>query len=413
MTTNNIEEKCKSLHDFFSVRVEQIIDWENLEKKVKSGKKILIKYGADPSKPDLHLGHGVCLRLMRKMQDEWDAQVQFLIGDFTGRIGDPSGKSKAREVLGADKVKENALSYAKQVFMILDESKTEIWSNGSKLDFISDCRGGWWDQMSLSEFLSLLTMVTHAKLIDRDMFQERIKNGQEIYMHEMMYPILQGYDSVKMESDLTIVGSDQLFNELMGRFFQERFEQIPQTIITAPILVGLDGRAKMSKSLNNYISLTDSAEEMFGKTMSIPDDIIVNWVKLLSNLDYALIEERLKKGENPRDVKMDLASDIVAQFHGKEMAEAAQDNFINVFSNKENPENILEINLDGDSYDLLEIMKTNNLVSSKSDARRMIKQGAVKLNDEKILDADYIYKPNGEDILKVGKRKYLRIRHGK
>jgi len=402
-------ENLSEIKKWFEERTEQIIDWEGLEEKMKNGKQILIKFGADPSKPDLHLGHGVCLRMMRKMQDECDAKVQFLIGDFTGQIGDPSGKSKTREALDKKKVKENALSYAKQVFMILDETKTEIWANGSKLDFVENCQGGWWDEMSLSDFLSLLTMVTHAKLIDRDMFQERIKNGQEIYMHEMMYPILQGYDSVKMESDLTIVGNDQLFNELMGRFFQERFEQKPQTIMTAPILVGLDGQAKMSKSLGNYIGLTDSAEDMFGKTMSIPDELIVEWVKFLTDLDWQEIDKRLEAGENPRDLKMILATDIVRQYHGQERAEQVKENFIKVFSKKENPEDMIEIVVDKDEIDLVEWLAENDLVASKSDARRLIDQGGVKVDERKIGKEERIVKLSSGTIVKVGKRKFIKI----
>lgn len=390
-------------------RSEQIIGWEELEKKIKSGKKILIKYGADPSKPDLHLGHSVELRMMRKFQDVLEAEVQFLIGDFTGQIGDPSGKSKAREVLNQDKVKDNAGSYAAQVFKILDRSKTSLWSNGTKLDFVADCRGGWWDQMSLGEFLSLLTMVTHARLIDRDMFQERIKNGQEIYMHEMMYPILQGYDSVKMESDLTIVGSDQLFNELMGRFFQEKFQQIPQAIITVPLLVGLDGKAKMSKSLENYIGLTDSPADIFGKTMSMPDDLLINWAKLVTDLDYTVLEKKLAAGDNPRDVKMLVASDIVRQYFNKEIAVEAQENFIQVFSKKENPEEMMEIKIETKEVNLLDWLVKNKLVNSKSDARRLIKQGGLKIEDRKIGEDDLILEMKDGMIVKVGKRKFIKL----
>ncbi len=401
--------KIELLKKWVEDRSEQIIDWDGLQEKIESGKQILIKYGADPSKPDLHLGHGVCLRMMRKFQDELDAKVQFLIGDFTGQIGDPSGKSKAREVLDENRVKENALSYAQQVFQILDRKKTEVWSNGSRLDFVDSCQGGWWNQMSLSEFLSLLTMVTHAKLIDRDMFQERIKNSQEIYMHEMMYPILQGYDSVMMNSDMTIVGNDQLFNELMGRFFQEKFKQKPQTIITVPLLVGLDGAQKMSKSLGNYIGLSDTAEDMFGKTMSIPDSLIVDWARLATDLDYQEMQKLLDSDENPRDIKMMVAVDIVRQYYGREKALAAKDNFVNIFAKKNNPDEMREIKIENERVGLVDWLWENSLVDSKAAARRLIEQGGVKIDNIKQLPNTHEIELKDKMVIRVGKRIFVKL----
>ncbi len=402
--------KFEDVKKFIENRAEQVIGWEELEKKIKSGQKIKIKYGADATKPDLHIGHAVSMKLMRKLQDELDAEVQFLIGDFTTRIGDPTGKSKARNVIDEKEIKENAVSYAEQVFKILDKNKTQVWANGEKLDFVDNCQGGWWNEMPLSEFLSLLSMVTHAKLIDRDMFQKRIEEGKEIYMHEMMYPILQGYDSVKMESDLTIVGSDQLFNELMGRFFQEKFGQIPQSIITLPILVGTDGKEKMSKSLGNYIGLNDRAGEMFGKTMSIPDEVIVNWALYASDLDAEKLQKELSQGENPRNVKAKLAYDIVRQYWGQEKAKKAEEEFDNIFKNRENPQDMQSITFEaGKTYRLIELLADNNLVSSRSEARRMITQGAVKLDDKKVGNVDMEFIPKSGQILKVGKRIFAKF----
>lgn len=409
-----INKKLDNLKKYVDRRAEQVIGWDVLEKKIKSGQTIKIKYGADATKPDLHIGHAVAIKLMRKFQDELGANVQFLIGDFTSRIGDPTGNSKVRKVITEDEIKSNAFSYADQVFKILDKEKTEVWSNGTKLDFVKDCRGGWWDEMPLAEFLSLLSIVTHSKLIDRDMFQKRISENKEIYMHEMMYPILQGYDSVKMESDLTIVGSDQLFNELMGRFYQEKFDQVPQAIITLPILVGTDGKEKMSKSLGNYIGLNDSSNDMYGKTMSIPDETILNWVLYASNLDYLEIKNMLDNGENPRNVKALLAFDIVRQYWSEDKAQIAQEEFVNMFKNKENPEDMMEIELEDRECGLVDLMVANQMVSSKSDARRMIEQGAVKLNNERIDNINYkLVMSDGEKILKVGKRKFLRLKYGK
>ncbi|MFA4930389.1 MAG: tyrosine--tRNA ligase [Patescibacteria group bacterium] len=403
-------KKILELKKWVGERAEQIIGWDELEKKIKAGQKIKIKYGADPSKPDLHLGHAVELRVMRKFQDLLDAEVQFLIGDFTGRIGDPSGKSKARQVLDQTEVKANALSYAAAVFRILDSDKTSIWANGTKLPFVKDCQGGWWDEMKLNDFLSLLTLVTHAKLIDRDMFQERIKNGQEIYMHEMMYPILQGYDSVMMESDLTIVGTDQLFNELMGRFFQEKFDQIPQAIITVPLLLGTDGHEKMSKSLGNYIGLEDKPSQMYGKAMSIPDELIVGWAKLATDLDYKLLAKELDQGSNPRDIKARVASDIVRLYYNEDEAEIAATEFNRVFSRNEEPEEMLEIKfLSGQSINLLDCLTDHKLVASKTDGRRMIEQGAVKIDGDKILDVNYSFVPVDKSVLRVGKRRWARF----
>ncbi len=403
---NNFEELKKYVEE----RADQMIGWEELEEKIKKGQKIKIKYGADPTKPDLHIGHAVAIKMMRKFQDLIDAEVQFLIGDFTTRIGDPTGKSKVRTVLSEDEIIENAKSYASQVYKILDKEKTEVWVNGTKLDFVEDCKGGWWDEMPLSEFMSLISMVTHAKLIDRDMFQKRIKDEKEIYMHEMMYPILQGYDSVKMESDLTIVGTDQLFNELMGRFFQEKYDQIPQAIVTMPILVGTDGKEKMSKSLDNYVGLDDGAGDMYGKTMSIPDDAIVNWALYASELDSKEIEKELESGENPRNVKAKVAFDIVRQYLGEDEAKKAEEEFVNVFKNKENPEDMLEIVVEsGKSYKLIDLMVENSLVSSKSDGRRMIEQGAVKIDDEKVSDVNVEISPEEGQVLKVGKRKFAKF----
>ena len=252
-------------------------------------------------------------------------------------------------------------------------------------------------------------MVTHAKLIDRDMFQERIKNSQEIYMHEMMYPILQGYDSVMMNSDMTIVGNDQLFNELMGRFFQEKFKQKPQTIITVPLLVGLDGAQKMSKSLGNYIGLSDTAEDMFGKTMSIPDSLIVDWARLATDLDYQEMQKLLDSDENPRDIKMMVAVDIVRQYYGREKALAAKDNFVNIFAKKNNPDEMREIKIENERVGLVDWLWENSLVDSKAAARRLIEQGGVKIDNIKQLPNTHEIELKDKMVIRVGKRIFVKL----
>lgn len=387
-----------------------MIDWESLAEKIGKQQKIKIKFGADPTKPDLHLGHAVALKLMRKFQDEFDAEVQFLIGDFTAKIGDPTGKSKTRPQLSDEEIMNNAMTYAEQVFRILDADKTSRWANGQKLSFLKDCRGGWYEGMSLNEFMNLLTLITHSKLIDRDMFQDRISHGQEIHMHEMMYPVLQGYDSVMMESDLTIIGSDQLFNELVGRYYQHKFGQNMQTIITMPILVGTDGHEKMSKSLNNYIGLTDGSVDMFGKTMLIPDGAIMNWVLLISNLSFQEMQDRLHNGENPRDVKADLAHDIVRQFHGEKEADRVKEDFFKAFSRNQIPSDIPEYMIQSDEINLLDWLVEQGIIQSKTVGRRLFEQGAIKVNGNKITDFQEPFVINDEVIIKIGKIKFIKLK---
>ena len=404
---NNIQD----LRKWVESKAETVIGWEDLEKKIQAGKKIKIKIGADPTKPDLHIGHAMPLRMIRRFQDELDAEVQFLIGNFTTKIGDPTGKSRVRPKLSDNDIEKNAQTYADQVFSVLDKKKMSTWTNGEKLKSVKKCHGGVWPEMKVEEFLNLLSMVTHAKLIERDMFQKRIAENQEIYMHELMYPILQGYDSVVMESDLTIIGSDQLFNELFGRFFQEKFGIEPQAIITVPLLVGTDGKEKMSKSLGNYIGLTDSPDEMYGKTMSIPDDTILNWVKLATELDFGLFKKRMDEGENPRNLKSELAIDIVRQYYDLDIALAAAENFDRMFRDKEKPEDIPEVVINGSNKVLLiDLLFENKLISSKSDGRRLIKQGGVKIDDVRVDDENMLIGGGEEKIIKVGKRRYLKVK---
>lgn len=390
----DLELLKRTANDFFSIK--------ELEEKIKNKKPLRIKYGVDVTAPFLHIGHAVNLWMMRHFQ-ECGHKVIFLIGDFTTRIGDPTGKSQTRKIISPEEIKKNSEEFIKQVKKVLldDPQVFEIRKNSE-----------WYDEMSLSEFLSLTSMMTHARLIQRDMFQKRISENKEIFMHEMLYPVLQGYDSVMLKSDLTIVGNDQLFNELMGRFYQEKLGQDPQVIITTKITPGTDGKEKQSKSLGNYIALEDSPKDKFGKIMSLPDDLIYSYFEVytttpteqIKNLKHEIESNNL----NPMVAKKRLAEALVTRYHGKEIAQEEKNWFEKAFSSRQTPDDIpiIIIQKDTPTIDLLKKCMPNE---SKSFLIRLIKQGGVRLNDQKIHENE---QPDfkDQDILKIGKRHWFKLK---
>jgi tyrosyl-tRNA synthetase len=390
--------------DQLKILKENAIDFINDKEfinKLNEKKKLKIKLGVDPSRPDLHLGHAVVLKKLKQFQD-FGHEVILIIGDFTARIGDPSGKSKTRPMLTKEEVIENAKSYAEQAFKIIDKDKTTLKYNGE-----------WFDKMTFEDVLKLSSKYTVARMLERDDFNKRYTNNQPISISEFLYPIAQGYDSVMVESDVEIGGTDQLFNLLVGRKLQEEEGMKPQIVLTMPIIEGTDGNLKMSKTYDNYIAFTDKPEDMFGKVMSIPDTLIVKYMKYLTDMtseDIRKIEELLKQPEtNPRDIKMNLGMAIVSDFYTKEEAEKAKEHFINVFQKKNNPDEMPYLNILNGEIEIIDLLMNNNLFESKSEAKRMIKQGAVKINEEKITDFRELLNLKGGEVLRIGKRKFFKI----
>lgn len=361
--------------------MQDVFSLEELRKKLSAGRPLRIKYGVDATASFLHIGHAVNLWMMRYLQEHGHVVV-FLLGDFTTRIGDPTGKSQTRQVISRDEIDRNAKAFLDQVGQILltDPKVFEVRRNSE-----------WFDKMGVDEFLSLLSMVTHQRLIQRDMFQKRIAAEQEIYMHEMLYPILQGYDSAMLQSDLTIVGTDQLFNELMGRFYQERFNQEPQIVITTKITPGTDGKEKQSKSLGNYIALADSPRDKFGKVMSIPDNLIIQYLEVYTTVDLQLVREMsqtLAGGSvNPMTFKLQLAEAIVARYHGQAEATAEREWFAQAFSARQIPDDVPQVSA-RPGLDIASLLQTCIPGESKSALRRLVQQGAVRLNDQKCAQWD-------------------------
>ena len=378
-----------------------ISDDISFETTLTNQQSLRIKWGADPSAPDLHLGHFVILNQLANFQ-ALGHQVIFVIGDFTARIGDPTGKSATRKPLSEDDVKKNSETYLKQVFKILDKTKTTITYNSE-----------WLNQLSPTQIIELCSKHTVARMLERDDFSKRFKGNIPIGIHEFLYPLLQGYDSVHLKNDVEIGGTDQKFNLLVGRQLQKEFGQPAQSVLTLPILEGLDGVQKMSKSLNNHIAILDAPNDMFGKCMSIPDTLIVRYFTLLLNAterDINDIQTRLDNGENPRNLKLELASAIVERFHSTTDAAAAKDNFINVFSNKAIPTDIPEVSIIPDTtLSIIPFLCDQQLVPSKKEARRLIEQGAVSINDERVSNPNHEFNANSNTIIKVGKRKFLKI----
>ena len=381
--------------------IEEIIGEDDLVQKLKDNKTLTIKVGFDPTAPDLHLGHTVLLRKMRQLQD-LGHKVIFLIGDFTGKIGDPTGKNKTRPPLTDKEIEENAKTYQDQVFKVLDKDKTVV-----------DFNSRWGDKMSGADMIKLAAQSTVARMIERDDFSKRFKNNQPISIHEFLYPLMQGYDSVELEADMELGGTDQKFNLLVGRDLQKSAGSKPQTIMTLPLLEGLDGVKKMSKSEDNYIGITESADQIFGKTMSIPDDVMFKWFDLLSFRspeEISSLKKEIDNGANPRDAKIMLALELAERFTNNDEAMQAQENFSKKFAKNELPSNIEEKAHKIDQMPALpNLLKDLGMVSSTSDALRLIQQGAVKINQQKVEDKDTILSLNEKTLLQVGKKKYLYV----
>jgi tyrosyl-tRNA synthetase len=369
-----------------------------LERSAKTGKPLRVKFGADPTAPDIHLGHTVVIRKLKAFQDLGHTAI-FLIGDFTGMIGDPSGKSQTRPPLSREEINANAETYKKQIFKLLDPGKTEIRFNSE-----------WFENQSPAEFIKLASRTTVKQILERDDFDKRMREERPIALHELLYPLVQGYDSVALDADVELGGTDQKFNLLMGRNLQREYSQEPQVIITTPLLKGLDGVQKMSKSLNNYIGIEESASEMFGKVMSISDELMWEYYELLTDRKPAEIEQMKLGGENPRNLKVSLAKLIIKDFHSQTAADEAEQQFIKQFVKKDVPDEIEETTMAGGSYKLADLLAQVNLAASKGEARRLIEQGGVKLNGEKISGANAEIELSEEILLQVGKRKFLKIK---
>lgn len=381
---------------------EEILLEDELKDKLASGKPLVIKAGFDPTAPDLHLGHTVLINKLRTFQD-LGHQVIFLIGDFTGMIGDPTGKNVTRKPLSRDDVIANAQSYKEQVFKILDPEKTTIRFNSE-----------WMNELGADGMIKLAARQTVARMLERDDFKKRYSSGQPIAIHEFLYPLVQGWDSVALKADVELGGTDQRFNLLMGRELQKDEGQRPQTVIMTPLLEGLDGVQKMSKSLGNYIGITEPANEMFGKIMSVSDELMWRYFELLSFVPLAEIEDfkkAVQEGANPRDYKVLLAKEIIARFHSAADADAAEQDFIQRFSKNAIPDDMPEVTLSSDDGEMAiaNLLKTAELVGSTSDAMRMIKQGAVKIDGEKVTDTRFVVQAGSTAVYQVGKRKFARI----
>jgi tyrosyl-tRNA synthetase len=381
---------------------DEILVEEELKQKLALDRPLKIKAGFDPTAPDLHLGHTVLINKMRQFQ-ELGHEIMFLIGDFTGMIGDPTGKNVTRKPLTKEEVAANAQTYKEQIFKILDPDKTRVCFNSE-----------WMGKLSAADMIQLAAQYTVARMLERDDFSKRYAGNQSIAIHEFLYPLVQGYDSVAMQADVELGGTDQKFNLLMGRELQKHYGQKPQVIMTMPILEGLDGVKKMSKSLDNYIGINEAPNEMFGKIMSISDDLMWRYFELLSFEPIEKIEsykERIAEGLNPRDVKFRLGKEIVERFHSPMDAIKAEQDFIQRFQKNQTPENIPEVNLSSSDQPWLigTVLKQAGLVSSTSDALRMIKQGAVKIDGERIEDGKLEIDVTKPAIYQVGKRKFARI----
>ena len=377
---------------------DEILPLDELKKKLQKNKPLRIKLGMDPTAPDLHLGHTVVINKLKQLQD-LGHEIIFLIGDFTGMIGDPSGKNVTRKPLTKDEVLENAKTYEEQVFKILDKDKTKIAFNSE-----------WMSKMSSADMITLASKHTVARMLERDDFSKRYKSEQAISIHEFLYPLVQGFDSVALQADMELGGSDQKFNLLVGRDLQKQAGMEPQVILTMPLLEGLDGVQKMSKSLENYIGIDESPDSMFGKIMSISDELMWRYLELLSFESLETIESWKKEvsdGENPRNIKFRLAEEIITRFHDTDQAKKAQQNFIDRFAKNQTPDEMDEFSfLKG--IKIANLLKDSNLASSTSEALRMIKQGAAKIDGEKITDKD-LEPEVGTAVYQVGKRKFARV----
>ena len=381
---------------------DEVLPEDGLKTRLEEGRPLVVKAGFDPTAPDLHLGHTVLINKMRQFQ-QFGHEVVFLIGDFTGMIGDPSGKNATRPPLSTEDIQANAATYEKQIFKILDEEKTRVEFNST-----------WMGAMDAAGLIRLAARHTVARMLERDDFSKRYASGQPISIHEFLYPLVQGYDSVALKSDVELGGTDQKFNLLVGRQLQQDYGQKPQIVVTMPLLEGLDGVQKMSKSLGNYIGITDAPGEMFGKIMSISDDLMWRYFELLSFRaldDIETLKRAVADGMNPRDAKFELGQEIVARFHSKVEADSARQEFISRFQQGAMPEEIPEVSLqsqDG-SLGIAHLLKNAGLVSSTSEAFRMIKQGAVKIDGQRVEDRSLQLDAGTTGVFQVGKRKFARV----
>ncbi len=382
---------------------DEILTESDLKKKLDSGKQLIIKAGFDPTAPDLHLGHTVLLNKLRHFQD-LGHRVVFLIGDFTGRIGDPSGINKTRPTLDARDLEENAKTYEKQVFKILKKDLTDVRFNSE-----------WCEKLGADGLIRLAAKYNVARMLERDDFSKRFSENKSIAIHEFLYPLVQGYDSVALKADVELGGTDQKFNLLVGRELQRDYDQEPQVVITVPILEGLDGAKKMSKSLNNYVAIDEEPDEMFGKIMSISDDLMWRWFELLSFMseeEINSLKKEVQDGKNPRDIKFILAEEIVDRFHKVGDGQKCKELFLNRFQKGQIPENVdlVKVNIGGESILLVNLLKETNMIASVSEGNRLIKQGGIKVNSEKVNDPKFEISVNSENLYQVGKRRFLKIK---
>ena len=393
-----------NLKDQLEVIKKDTVDFiteEEFLDKLKRKKQLKVKLGVDPSRPDLHLGHAVVLRKLRQFQ-RFGHIVYLIIGDFTARIGDPSGRSKTRPLLSEEEVKANSKTYVEQAFKILDPNQTVIKFNSE-----------WLSALTFEDIINLTSRYTVARMLERDDFNKRLAENEPISISEFLYPIAQAYDSIVIEADVEMGGTDQLFNLLVGRKLQEEFGQEPQIVVTMPLIEGTDGNLKMSKSYNNYIAFNDTPDDIFGKIMSVPDHLIIKYMTYLTDISRDKIkdfENKMKNDEiNPRDVKMVLAEEVVKMLYNEEEAQKAKDNFIAIFQKKDMPDDLPEI-LVQENETILDIVAKTNVFDSNSEIKRAISQGAIRINDEKIDDFKFV--PNFEDgdVLRVGKKNYFRLK---
>jgi tyrosyl-tRNA synthetase len=409
LTTDQQNEVARQL-EIIRRGAADIVPEEELASKiahsVKTDKPLKVKLGLDPSAPDIHVGHTVVLHKLRQFQ-QLGHEVQLIIGDFTGRIGDPTGKSETRKQLSEEDVKRNAETYQKQIFKILDPQKTTVYYNSS-----------WLSPLTFADVVNLAGKITVARMMERDDFTKRFQSNQPISVHEFFYPLMQGYDSVALESDVELGGTDQKFNLLMGRTLQKEYGKATQAALMLPLLEGLDGVNKMSKSLGNYIGIDEEANQIYGKAMSVPDELMLKYYELATDLsldELKSLREGLAAGSiHPRDAKMQLARTFVRMYHGEEAGAAAEHHFITVFQKRALPDDIEEVEIPAEELvegkiRITKLLTLLGLQASVSEARRSIQQGAVRLNEEKLTDIDGDIQPNVGDVLQVGKRKFIRF----
>lgn len=391
----NIDEQIKII----SKGVDEIIGLDELKEKLAKKKPLTVKLGLDPSAPDIHLGHTVVLRKLRQLQD-LGHNIVIIIGDFTGKIGDPTGKSQARKALTTEQVLENSKTYEEQIFKVLDKEKTDVKFNSE-----------WLSKMNFEDVIRLGSKMTVARMLEREDFKKRYENQMPISIHEFFYPLMQGFDSVELKADIELGGTDQRFNLLMGRMLQKEFGQEPQCTIMMPLLEGLDGINKMSKSLGNYVGIDEEANVMFEKIMTIPDNLIIKYFELVTDVhpdDVEEIKKSLKEGVNPRDIKIQLAREVVELYHGKDAVKGAEERFRLVFQKNEIPNDIKTVEVKKEEFNLSEIIVKNGLVKSKNEFRRLVEQGGVKANAEKLNNIEQLIITD-EIVIQIGKKKFIKV----